>query len=248
MSVGNFFFPTKFWNWRKLKSIWWQWSRRWGSKFAIIDHESYYNVDIFGWQLLGLDDLCNIWCFWAWGMQLKFDPKLRNNSFFLLHFLCLKGKWWKERRGKKRGTIHALNHLYGDPTHHGSDPELPLSSLQHYLQMPISFLSLSHPHCIIFLFFSFLFLLLEHLKGLNFLCQLGRAGYDSISNREKDLVLADIICELGCMKLVDNHLSRICQNQLHKNMGAFNQVISKLIQYIIDMNCFQRVRNVILPC
>ena len=109
-------------------------------------------------------------------------------------------------------------------------------------------ISLSHPHCIIFLFFSFLFLLLEHLKGLNFLCQLGRAGYDSISNREKDLVLADIICELGCMKLVDNHLPRICQNQLHKNMGAFNQVISKLIQYIIDMNCFQRVRNVILPC
>lgn len=108
MSVGNFFFPTKFWNWRKLKSIWWQWSRRWGSKFAIIDHGSYYNVDIFGWQLLRLDDLCNIWCFWAWGMQLKFDPKLRNNGFFLLHFLCWKGKWWKERRGKKRGTIHAL--------------------------------------------------------------------------------------------------------------------------------------------
>ena len=168
-------------------------------------------------------------------------------SFFFIFYAEREndGKKDEEKRG---GPSTHSNHLYGDPIHHGSDPELPLSSLQHYLQMPISFLSLSHPHCIIFLFFSFLFLLLEHLKGLNFLCQLGRAGYDSISNREKDLVLADIICELGCMKLVDNHLPRICQNQLHKNMGAFNQVISKLIQYIIDMNCFQGVRNVILPC
>ena len=199
MSAGILFFFHKFLKLTQaFKSIWWQWSRWWGSKFAII--AIMFMGPTTMWTFLddSLEGLMTSATFDAFGCggcnwNLIQNWETLVSFFFFFFFLSA-----ERENDAKKIRRKDRDHPPTQPPAWWPHPPRIRPWAPSFFSFNTIYRCQSH-FSLLHYFPFFLFLLLEHLKGLNFLSQLGRAGYDSISNREKDLVRADLICELGCM-------------------------------------------------